>query len=255
MTKIFVIPDTQCRIEDSFEHLEAAGNYIAEKKPETIVHLGDHWDMPSLSSHNSKGHIVFEGARITEDMKAGINGMESLMSGLQTYNNKRKKHKMRKYNPRMIFCRGNHEDRLRRLFEQEPYLIGSLEDFPISQYGWEDHEFLKPVTVEGVTFCHYAQGGAMGKPISRAHLISQKKHGSWVVGHQQTLDIYFAPHLNVDGHRVQSIIAGAFYEHHEDYMRYQGNQHWRGCLMLTEVHDGQFDIMILSLDYLKEKWL
>ena len=44
-----VIPDTQCKPGHSFEHLEWAGQYAVKTKPDVIVHLGDHWDMPSLS--------------------------------------------------------------------------------------------------------------------------------------------------------------------------------------------------------------
>ena len=252
--KHFVIPDTQTKAGSPTQHLTAAGNYIIDKKPPVLIHLGDHWDMPSIGKHNSRGHIIYEGARVTDDLQAGIVGMDALLLPIKMYNDRMRKQKKRPYRPRMVFCRGNHEDRLTRLFEQEPYLIGALPDFPISRFGWEDTPFLKPVPIDGVTYCHYAQGGAMGRAISRAHLISQKKHGSWVVGHQQILDIYFAPHLTTEGYRVQSIIAGSFYDHDEGFMGFQGNQHWRGCLMLNEVNNGQFDILTLSLNYLKEQW-
>jgi hypothetical protein len=255
MTSHFCIPDTQCRPGENWDHLTAAGNYIVDKKPEVIFQLGDHRDMPSISTHNTKGHIIYEGARLSTDIETGYEAMNALLAPLIAYNKKQKKNKKAPYRPRMIFCRGNHENRLDRLLAQEPYLIGTLENLNVEQYGFEDYPFLVPVTVDGITYCHYAQGGAMGRPISRAHLISQKKHGSWVVGHQQTLDIYFSAHLNAEGKRVQAIICGAFYPHEEDYMKYQGNQHYRGCLMLHEVDEGQFDIMTLSIDYLLKEWL
>mgnify|MGYP003653980451 CR=1 FL=1 len=47
--KILVIPDTQVKFGDPMEHLTACGNYIVEKKPDVIVHIGDHWDMKALS--------------------------------------------------------------------------------------------------------------------------------------------------------------------------------------------------------------
>jgi hypothetical protein len=34
----------------------------------------------------------------------------------------------------------------------------------------------------------------------------------------------------------------------------QGNRHWRGALMLNEVHDGAFDLCTLSLNYLLKEW-
>ena len=57
-----------------------------------------------------------------------------------------------------------------------------------------------------------------------------------------------------DGTAITSIIAGSCYEHNEDYMGPQGNKHWRGILMLHEVKDGSFDVMPVSLKYLKEKY-
>jgi len=253
--RIIVIPDTQVKQGVPMEHLSAIGNYITDKRPDAVVHIGDHFDMPALGQHNSKGHIVYEGARMLSDLEAGWQGMDCILSPLNTLNSQRKKNKKLGYNPRLIFCYGNHEYRRNRLVSQEPFLQGALPDYNLEKFGWEVHPFLSPVRVEGINFCHYAQGGSMGRPISRAHLIATKKHESWIVGHQQTFDYYISPHVKTDGSRVQCIIAGAFYQHEEDYMQYQGNQHWRGALMLTEVKNGSYDVVTLSVDYLKRNWL
>ena len=60
--KHMIIPDTQVKPGSSFEHLKWAGQYAVEKKPDVIVHIGDHWDMPSLSSWDV-GKKSFEGRR------------------------------------------------------------------------------------------------------------------------------------------------------------------------------------------------
>ena len=254
--KIIVVPDTQVKAGVPLEHLTALGNYIVDKKPEVVVHIGDHFDMPSLGQHSPKGHIVYEGARMLSDLEAGWEGMDRLLSPLFSLNSQRKKNRKLLYQPRKVFCYGNHEDRRERLIAQNPVLSGVLPDYDLQhRYGWEEHEFLAPVRIQGVNFCHFAQGGALGRPISRAHLIAVKKHESWVVGHQQTFDYYISPHVKTDGSRVQCIIAGSFYQHDEDYMQHQGNQHWRGALMLTEVQNGSFDIVTLSLDYLLRNWI
>ena len=65
--KIAVIPDTQVKKGVPIDHLLYAGKYIAEKKPDVIVHIGDHWDMPSLSSYD-KGKKSFEGRRYKDDI-------------------------------------------------------------------------------------------------------------------------------------------------------------------------------------------
>ena len=56
--KICVIPDCQIKEGVPTEHLEWAGQYIADKKPDVIVNIGDFWDMPSLSSYD-KGRKDF----------------------------------------------------------------------------------------------------------------------------------------------------------------------------------------------------
>ena len=58
--KHMVIPDTQVKPGCPIEHLKWAGQYAVDKKPDVIVHIGDHWDMPSLS-HYDKGTTSFEG--------------------------------------------------------------------------------------------------------------------------------------------------------------------------------------------------
>ena len=75
-----VIPDTQCKPGFPTEHLEWVGKYAAEKKPDVIVHLGDHWDMPSLSIYDI-GKKAFEGRTYQADSIAGLafpDMMESL---------------------------------------------------------------------------------------------------------------------------------------------------------------------------------
>ena len=57
--KHLIIPDTQVKPNTPTEHLKWAGQYAAEKKPDVIVHIGDHWDMESLSSYD-KGKKSFE---------------------------------------------------------------------------------------------------------------------------------------------------------------------------------------------------
>lgn len=252
---IAVIPDTQVKDGVPTEHLEAYGNYIADKRPDTVVHLGDHFDMPSLSTHSPRASMEYEGKRYIRDLEAGWDGLNKLMLPIEAERNRMKKNKKKVWNPDLHFCMGNHEYRRDRLIGQEPYLEGGLVDYDIENWGFEVHPFLEPVRLGGVNFAHYAQGGAMGRPISRAHLIAAKKHESWVVGHQQVLDIYISPHVKTDGARVQAVIAGAFYNHEEEYMKYQGNQHWRGAMFLHEVKDGQFDLMTLSMDYLLKEWL
>jgi hypothetical protein len=75
---------------------------------------------------------------------------------------------------------------------------------------------------------------------------------SCIAGHQQGLQIHTG--YKADGTILTSIIAGSCYEHDEDYMGPQGNHHWRGVLMLNDVHNGGFEPMPITLKYLKDKY-
>jgi hypothetical protein len=252
--KILVIPDTQVRSDVDLEHLEACGNYIVDKKPDVIVHIGDHWDMPSVSSYSKK--IEVEGKRIMHDIESGIDGMERLLKPIWEHNEKRKEQKKKQYKPTMHFCLGNHEERLKRYISDNPSLSGVLcypEDFHLEDYGWTVHEFLKPVEVEGIQFAHYFYNPMSGRPYGgTAHSKLQKIKTSFVMGHQQGLDI--ATTTGNDGTKYWGIVAGSFYTHHEGYIGYQGNDHWRGLVMLHDVKDGDCNPCVIGMDYLMSKY-
>ena len=242
---ILVIADTQSKSEEDLEYMLWIGHYIAEKQPDVIVHIGDHYDFPSLSSYD-KGKSSAEGKRLFKDIEAGNIGFEYLNMTMQ-------KHK--DYNPRKIFCLGNHEHRLDRYIDDNPELIGTLgTDFlPFNKYGWEVHPFLKPVEVNGIFFVHYLANPFSGKPYGGNAMNILKTVGrSFVVGHKQCLDIAIRP--TIDGKQQIGIVNGACYDHNESYKGYQGNNHFRGLTVLHEAQDGFAVPMFVSLDYMREKY-
>jgi len=95
--KIIVIPDCQVKPNTRIDHLEWAGKYIAEKKPDVIVNIGDFWDMPSLSCYD-KGKKDFEGRRYKKDVEAGNAAMDLLLAPIKKESNKRGS----KWKPRLV---------------------------------------------------------------------------------------------------------------------------------------------------------
>lgn len=251
--RILVIPDTQTKADISTEYLKTIGNYAVSKKPDIIVHLGDHWDMPSLSSYDV-GKKSFEGRRYLDDIKAGNDAMDNLLSPIEAYNAQQRKNGKKQYNPRKVFLRGNHEHRIERAVENDAKIEGVIGYKDLNLKGWEVHDFLNVVVISGIAFSHYFTSGLLGRPCSSAAAQLNKKHQSCIAGHQQGLQIHTG--YRADGVRLTSIIAGSAYLHDEDYMGPQGNKgHWRGCLMLNEVTtDGEFDILPISLRYLEERY-
>lgn len=246
--KILVIPDVQAKPGHDFAYLRKLGQYIVEKKPDTIICLGDFADMPSLSSYDV-GKKIFEGRRYKSDIVASKTAMQTLLAPLDAYKSDNKA-----YNPKMVMLYGNHEHRINRAVNDDPKLDGvlSLDDLEYEKFGWITVPFLEVHVEEGVAFSHYFTTGLAGRPASTASAQLNKKHMSCIAGHQQGLQIATA--YRADGQPITSIIAGSFYEHNEDYMSPQGNKHWRGVLMLHEVKDGAFDLMPVSLNYLNKKY-
>ena len=253
MTRYLVIPDTQVKPGVKIDHLKWAGQYAAAIKPDVIVHLGDHWDMPSLSSYDV-GKKAFEGRRYIEDIKAGNKGMDTLMRPIKAEMNRLRKNKKRTWNPRLIFTLGNHEARIARAINDDAKLEGliSYDDFNLKKHGWEVHDFLKVVSTDGICFSHYFTSGVMGRPVSSAQLMLNKKHMSCIQGHVQDRQIAFAK--RADGKPMTAIFAGIFYQHDEDYLTPQTNGSWSGVWVLNEVDDGAFDEMPVSINYLRRKY-
>lgn len=251
--KHLIIPDCQIRHEDDLTFLSRIGSYICEKQPDKIICLGDFADLPSLSSYDV-GKKAFEGRRYRLDVQAVHRAMETLLAPLQAYNRKAIKNHKERYNPELILTLGNHENRINHAVNDDPKLDGTIGvgDLGYEEFGWKVHPFLDVVVVDGIAYSHYFTTGLLGRPCTTASAQLAKKHMSCVAGHQQGLQIATAH--RADGARLTSIIAGSCYEHNEDYLSSQGNNHWRGLLMLHDIKDGQFDVMSVSLDYLRKKY-
>ncbi len=242
--KIAVIPDVQAMPGVPLEHLTWAGKYIADKRPDVVVCLGDFGDFPSLS-HFERGTRRFEGRRYVKDLATFHWAMDLLMTPIA---------KASRWDPYLEFCEGNHEDHLERATIEDAKLEGliSKDDLRLAGYGWRQHRFLQPVAIGGVAFNHYFPSGIMGKPITSASAILSKLHMSAFAGHQQGREIAYS--RRADGANMTAIITGSFYQHSYDYLSPFTNAHWRGMYMLHEVHDGCFDEMALSINFLKRRF-
>jgi hypothetical protein len=152
------------------------------------------------------------------------------------------------------FCLGNHEDHITRATVEDAKLEGliSVNDLKLKESGWRVHNFLQPVSIGGVAFCHYFPSGVMGKPVSSAPALLRKLHMSAVAGHQQGREIAFS--RRADGSHMTAIISGSFYQHSYEYLSPFTNAHWRGMFMMHEVRNGMFDEMFVSISFLRRKF-
>ena len=241
---IFVIGDLQVKQGISLDYIHHVGHYIARKKPDIIVQIGDWFDHAALSSYD-RGTLSAEGRRLSEDLKAGNKSIAIIDSYIKSVPN---------YNPRRVVTLGNHEDRKQRFVNETPALQGFLGDhlYDFEQYGWEVHPFLKPCTIEGISFVHYVVAVNTGRALGNALAGRLEKVGtSFVMGHQQTF-AYHERSLQLTGDMQLALVVGACYEHDEDYKGVQGNHHFRGCVMLYEVDKGYAMHKKVTLRHMKE---
>ena len=236
-----VIPDCQVRPGVPLDHLKWIGNYIAEKRPDVIVCLGDFADMASLNGY-SIGHASMEGKRYADDIQTTKEAMASLCRPFQA---------LRNYRPAMHLTLGNHEDRISREADANPRFAAtiSIDDLGYSDFGWTSHPFLKVLKIDGIEYSHYFTSGVMGRPVSSAAALLRERQSSATMGHVQKLD--FAVHPKTQ--RV-GLFAGICYLHDEPYLTPQGQDTKRQIIMKHEVHDGVYDPMFVSLEYLKRKY-
>lgn len=247
--RILCIPDPQIKPGFMMDHIIWAAKYAVDKRPDIIVHEGDFADMPSLSSYD-KGKASGENRRYSSDIEAANAAANAFMKVIR---------KAKGYNPRIVITLGNHEERILRAANDQAHLAGtlSMDDLDYARLGWEVVPFLKTIEIEGILFSHFfprSSSGAIvqtkrGAPSASAQV--KREMQSSVSGHKQGLDqaIY-----NTGNRTCRGIIAGSYYCHDESYMTEDGNNHWRGILMLNRVHDGNFDVTEISLEYLYERY-
>lgn len=217
-----ILPDTQAKPHVHLQHMKWAGDYFAEKKPDVIVHVGDHYDMPSLS-HWDKGTMAAEGRAYEDDIAAGNLAMDLFMAPIRAEQRRQAQFLRRNrwkamhgtdrryvealldtglspakppaaslkpwlWVPRLVFTIGNHEQRIERHVSHNPELRKTLgyHSFNLERHGWEVYGFLQPVIIDGISYQHYVPNPNTGRPWGGMAEPRLSKIGfSFVSGHEQ----------------------------------------------------------------------
>ena len=255
MRKHIVIPDLQVTPECPTDHLTWIGKYIVEKTPDVVVQLGDFADMQSLSSYDV-GRRQHEGRRYLADIGAANLAMDKLMQPLEDYNKQRRMWKEKQYQPEKHYTRGNHEYRIQRAVDADARMEGAIgyDDLNFEAHGWNVHDYLMPVLIDGIQYCPFFYQPLSGRPFSGMSIDTRLKNVgfSFVQGHQQVM-LTGTRSLN-NGRRIRGLVCGSCYIHDEEYRGFQGNSDWRGIFVLHEVFDGDYGLMEVSLDYLCRRY-
>lgn len=244
---IYCIGDTQVK-PGVRSALEPIAYDIIKELPDYVIHLGDHWDFPSLSSYD-KLKKEFRSRSYIKDIDAGNIAMQEFWRIIEIGRKLRPSWKCK-----FVFLNGNHEYRRDKAIDHEATeMAGLLEMHEPNLSGWDKvMPFLKPFKLQGIHFVHYIQNEFTGKPITSTRLALAKKSCSFVQGHKQCLEQ--AEQNTLDGKRIMGLTMGACYFHDEDYKGYQGNSHWRGCCLLRNAHKGCWEIQVKNLKTLDRRY-
>jgi hypothetical protein len=248
-----IIPDAQIKPGVDITHIDWAAKAILDYKPDVVVVMGDWWDMNSLNSHEIPGSAHLEGSRIMADIGAGNEAFERLVAPLQKDQLRRLLGHRARYEPELHFLFGNHEDRITRITTQDPKWDGLLTLDALKTPGFERHKFLKIVNIDGIKYCHYFPNPFSGRPIGGT-VVNRLNHigSSFVQGHQQGF-LYASKQF--PDHVKHGLVCGRFYSHHEGYRSEDVQRsEWNGIVVLNQVRSGNYDLMPLSYEYLRERY-
>jgi len=248
----FIIPDTQVKPGVPLDHIDWVAQAIVDYAPDKVIMLGDHWDMPSLSSYEKPGSIALEGARYEDDITSGCEAF-SRLSAPMFIEIRRQSRNKNQWDPERHFLFGNHCDRITRAANADAKMSGCVSLRHCVTDGWARHAFLKKIEIDGICFSHYFAGNGSKFPVGGSIDNRLNKIGcSFVQGHQQGM--VYGSRMYPTGHTRHGLVAGSCYLHHEDYRGNQGQRHWRGVVVLNEVKDGDYCVMPLTLDYLCRRY-
>lgn len=245
---ILVIGDTQVDNNSPTEHLAALSRYIWKYKPDTIVHIGDHWDFPSLSHYASV--LEREGRRLQDDLTGGMNALKVIFEHVDEKNRAAKKVP---YKPNKHFVMGNHEHRLKRFIDDHPFLVGMIDlDGFIKSQGWSVNQYLDPLWVDEICFIHYLPNPESSRAVGGGieNKLNKFPH-SFVHGHQQKYQ--YGRRQNLAGKPHFGACAGSFYMHDEGY-RGANNTEIRGFVHLKNYENrygfSDYDCEFVSMERL-----
>lgn len=190
--RVLAIGDTHWKPGQGVEHMRLIGRYVAENRPDNVVHIGDALDMESCEFHSALGSASqMNRPSFQEEISAGEDALEAYHSeiGLGEL-------------PHDVIY-GNHEYRVERLEELAPNLAGTLtlqRDQLFARYRWKTTPYRHWLFFEGVGFTHVPHS-IMQKPIGGRYpenTIGNQSTHSVVFGHTHRWNHVTVPKIGIN---------------------------------------------------------
>lgn len=239
--KILVVGDAHITNGQSLRRFKCLNTYIRFHEPTHVILIGDFLSMDCLSEWDRNKRCKMEGRRYNLEIEAGNTALDLMLQDLEHLQE----------HPKLIYVKGNHENRLDRYLDIDPTFKGqcSIEkDLKLKERGFQVVEYKDNYNVNGISFTHIPITG-VGKPIGNPNVVRkalQLYHNSVVFGHTHTLD-HAAEHRQNAPHLNQALCVGCFFEHVDDYAVGSKTDYWRGLVMLTSNQKNRFDFETISM--------
>lgn len=222
---------------------------MVDLRPDVFVNLGDQWDFASLSGYD-KGKASFHGRSYKKDLDAGLEFSERLWAPIR---------KAKKKKPFSVWCEGNHEERIRRVLEQQPELEGTI-SFESLDLKRDYDEIIRykgqtpgSIEIDGITYAHFFVTGISGRGISGEHAaysLLTKQFTSSTQGHLHTFD--YSVRTDGSGRRIHGLVAGVCQQYDSPWAGEMCKLWSRGVVVKRGVENGDYDLEWISLKRLKE---
>lgn len=173
-------------------HMQWIGRYVAEKRPDNVVQIGDCFDMESCEFHSPPGSASHANRpSFLDEIEAGEEAFDLYHAEIGIGEIPHDE------------IMGNHEYRVWRLEELAPNLAGTLtlqlEQF-FARYRWRTTPYKHWLFLEGVGFTHVPMS-IMGKPIGGRYpenMIGNQSVHSIVFGHTHRWNHVTVPKIGIN---------------------------------------------------------
>lgn len=240
------IPDMHIAPNQDLSRCIVLNKLILDKKPDNIIFMGDFLTFESLSNWDLNKASIMEGKRYQLDIYSGKEALGLILNNVKST-----------YNPKIIFLKGNHSNRIDRYLETRPELKEHLnleKDLKLKEFGIDVVvEYKEFYNIMGVNFTHILMNAANTAPSGKfaLHRVSEMTNTSIVYAHSHRKES-----LNVFRHGMSDIIqilcCGAYFEHVDEYAKGGLNAYSIGVQILSHWKYGRFDVEEFSLERLRQ---
>lgn len=249
---ILVLGDAHASPETGeLERFEKLGEYIADTRPDALVIIGDFISLDSLSAWDADKRRKMENRRYIHDINVGNMALDMLLTPYHEARAEAKRNRKRMWEMELVFCEGNHEERLERYIDLNPVIedhVNVISDLKLEERGFNVVRYGQYVEIDDLMFTHVPFAGN-GKPFSSSALttsmakrILQTTNMSVVYGHTHKLEV--ATITRRQSEMLYAINVGCFTAGvPEPYAINNVDDSWRGVVHLTTSEQGKLTNM------------